>query len=257
MDKQGKIMYANRQWLKIVGLSRLGPACDRWISRVHADDVEALRADWTRALSEPGFKFAREFRLRRSHDAVIFVWINVKSLAETAPSVQCNGPEPGAPSPGSPHSPKTAHVRAVVGALTDVTYRKSQEQREAAAAKVIEEKHEGTAELYRREQERFVDVICHEIRNPLNGIVNSLDQLRDGRSQLQRLVQQAMHDGTAQAALLASITKQLEDDDALLKAIDLCAFHQVPPAPSGPAPRRSRRARVAHSRRRRAETDHR
>ena len=222
-------------------MAALGPASDHWIHRVHADDAEALHADWTRALSEPGFKFAREFRLLRGRrDSVTSVWINVKSLPETAtvavpvplPAARHSGPETAADA-----SPGALLVRAVVGAFTDVTVRKRQEQRDAAAAKESEERRqeaekqfEETAETRQREQERFVDVICHEIRNPLNGIVHSLEQLRQGRRQLQALVQQAINEegGTAPAPpLLAAILAQLDDDVAMLGAIDLCAFHQV------------------------------
>jgi PAS domain-containing protein len=62
----------------------------------------------------------------------------------------------------------------VIAALSDVTPRKTLEWERLAAgrrAAAAEAARRREAETHRREQARFVDVICHEMRNPLNGTV--------------------------------------------------------------------------------------
>ena len=115
--------------------------------------------------------------------------------------------------------------RAVIGAFTDVTHWREREQQEIAALTEqadSQRQRAEDAEAHRLEQERFVDVICHEIRNPLNGIVNNVDQLREGRRALRAMVLALPNQLGVDA-----IVNVLDDEDGMLTAIDLCASHQV------------------------------
>ena len=217
-DPSGHLTYANDRWTELTGLD--APDRDGWIDAVvHPDDRAAVRDAWTRVLGDAATAaasqiMALEFRLVRLPLG------------------------PGAPAPsGSPvwvllqcrhdlaegADGRTA-VRSVVGSLADVTDRKRLEQDKLdLLARAAE-----AAEAHRREQEVFVDTICHGIRNPLNGILNNVDLLRES---VQRARQPALSqsprsrsptDGLASAGGLADSVELMEAIDA----IETCANYQ-------------------------------
>lgn len=111
------------------------------------------------------------------------------------------------------------------GAITDVTalHRIERERLDAVSlSEQLQRQRAEEAEEHRRSQEIFVDTICHEIRNPLNGILNNVDLLRT--SLLER------------RSILATLPlSQLENDSitdvhrvelACMHAIETCANHQ-------------------------------
>ena len=205
---QGKVTYANRHWFEITGTTSLGDECDRWLDRVVDGDRDEVRAQWEAALKSPGGRVSRELRMQRATGcAAAIVWINAVTLAESPLAAG-------------------AGVHAVVGALIDVTHWHDHERKEMAALTEIADvqRHRADdADGRCIEQERYIDVVCHEIRNPLNGIVSNVDLLCDGRSHLRSLVGAAVEDPAKAHAVLAI----LDDEDAMLNAVRLCAEHQV------------------------------
>jgi len=78
------------------------------------------------------------------------------------------------------------------------------------------------AEAHVREQARFVDIVCHEIRNPLNGIVNSADALHELHTRMRdHLRHQPPSDESA-----VELLRQLDETADLWGAIELCTRHQ-------------------------------
>ncbi|KAJ3097995.1 hypothetical protein HK100_005206, partial [Physocladia obscura] len=73
-----------------------------------------------------------------------------------------------------------AHIGSVVTWI-DVTSRKAFEERQLNN----EKQRANDAEEYRKQQEIFIDMICHEIRNPLSGIANNNDFIRETLEALQ------------------------------------------------------------------------
>jgi signal transduction histidine kinase/CheY-like chemotaxis protein len=67
-------------------------------------------------------------------------------------------------------------LQGACATLVDVTERVGP-LREALA---VEQQRASVAEEHRRKYELFVDMICHEIRNPINGIHNNVDLLING-----------------------------------------------------------------------------
>ena len=70
-----------------------------------------------------------------------------------------------------------------LAAVTDITERKRFEQERTDMLKRAEAERLQIeqAEQRLREQQRLVDMICHEIRNPLHGILSNVDLLRERR----------------------------------------------------------------------------
>lgn len=83
--------------------------------------------------------------------------------------------------------------------------------------KAQEESHKRLSfvEQTRINQNAFIDKICHEIRNPINGILGSLELLND----LLRRIEEKNSD--------VSITKDLEEAHSHLKSINACTQHQA------------------------------
>ena len=78
------------------------------------------------------------------------------------------------------------------------------------------------AEAHVREQARFVDIVCHEIRKPLNGIVNSADALHELHTRMRdHLRHQPPSDESA-----VELLRQLDETADLWDAIELCTRHQ-------------------------------
>ncbi len=75
-DAQGHCSYTNARWQSIFGLSHEQSLGTGWSSTLHADDREAVFAEWQRAAAA-GVEFAMEFRVQRP-DATLR---QVRSLA--------------------------------------------------------------------------------------------------------------------------------------------------------------------------------
>eukprot|EP01113_Clastostelium_recurvatum_P018530 TRINITY_DN2183_c0_g3_i2.p1 TRINITY_DN2183_c0_g3~~TRINITY_DN2183_c0_g3_i2.p1 ORF type:complete len:898 (-),score=243.58 TRINITY_DN2183_c0_g3_i2:23-2716(-) len=75
------------------------------------------------------------------------------------------------------------------------------------------------AENTRRRQELFVDMICHEIRNPLNGIINNADLLLTSLEERASAIG-LMHDPGN------DLIRQMVEDKEAIEAIQACAKHQ-------------------------------
>ena len=158
-------------------------------------------------------------------------------------------------------------IKGIVGTFIDATARISSEQQKVAAleqAAQIERQRAEEAEMHRAEQVRFVDMICHEIRNPLNGLWNSIELLKESRLQLKQSLQERIvleeskrerqrekaqkrtglvagkgkmrmleevaeeeEDGESLSQFLSKLMQGLEDEVTLWNAIDLCILHEV------------------------------
>eukprot|EP01119_Soliformovum_irregulare_P010387 TRINITY_DN254_c1_g1_i2.p1 TRINITY_DN254_c1_g1~~TRINITY_DN254_c1_g1_i2.p1 ORF type:complete len:933 (-),score=238.19 TRINITY_DN254_c1_g1_i2:227-3025(-) len=72
-----------------------------------------------------------------------------------------------------------------------------------------------------RKQEEFIDTICHEIRNPINGITGSVELLRDQLTQIRALM------STFQGAATAELSDSIEEIKLNIDSIAECAEHQT------------------------------
>jgi len=230
---QGHVVSANDQWFKITGLKELGGGADRWRDRIHPDDRAEFDQKW-QAFEAGHSTDGGEAEFRLLAPDCTATWVYAQFLFESAAP-----PAGGAGSDGG----KRARI---IAALTDITQRKRLEQERLEAlehAAAIQQQRMREAEQHRREQERFVDVICHEMRNPLSGIINNLDLLRSGRERAERMIAAERDAGAIAAPAAAHLLAWLADEKDMLRAIDVCATHQVrPPC----APFNMRRAGRGH-----------
>ncbi|KAJ3138818.1 hypothetical protein HK101_003687, partial [Irineochytrium annulatum] len=163
------------------------------------DDRARFEATWI-----PGRKARRgmkiEYRIRQFQTANIR-WIQHEAIVET----NAQGDYAG-------------HLHC----LTDITITKQLEKERLDSVKreeAAQRRRADDAEESRRQQEGFIDMICHEIRNPLNGIMNSNELMVDVMMDLKKLLDEK---GLAENRIAALFESGFE----ATAAIALCAKHQ-------------------------------
>ncbi|KAG0146679.1 hypothetical protein CROQUDRAFT_77426 [Cronartium quercuum f. sp. fusiforme G11] len=108
-----------------------------------------------------------------------------------------------------------------LGSTTDVTARKESERRQLEAA----EARARDAEESKRQQEAFIDMTSHEIRNPLHGIHQAAELLNSSLKFLHETLEGC--DGPISREQLHQIRHELEEDIDAVESIQLCASHHL------------------------------
>ncbi|KAI8457393.1 hypothetical protein BY996DRAFT_6411686 [Phakopsora pachyrhizi] len=106
-----------------------------------------------------------------------------------------------------------------LGSTTDVSDRKEAERKQLEAA----EARARDAEESKRQQEAFIDMTSHEIRNPLHGIHQAADLVH---SSLKLLQQSADDNDCIKGEELERFRLEIEEDIDAIESIQLCASHQ-------------------------------
>ncbi|MBS0349779.1 MAG: response regulator [Proteobacteria bacterium] len=123
---------------------------------------------------------------------------------------------------------QSAEGALAFAAIRDVTEIKALEKTRLEAiqrAKEFQQSRADEAESYRRRQEQIVDALCHELRNPLQGIYGNVVLLKQNFHQLMTLLQPHLEIGLS-AALLKQVMEQFEQMKDSVHAIETCADHQ-------------------------------
>jgi signal transduction histidine kinase len=90
-----------------------------------------------------------------------------------------------------------------------------------------ERAHAQEAERNRELQEQFIDITCHELRNPLNAIYNSAALLGDSLARIEAsLGSLRSKEAWAAHPELDQINAELQEDIDSANTIVLCAKHQ-------------------------------
>ncbi|KAJ9607863.1 hypothetical protein H2200_007942 [Cladophialophora chaetospira] len=190
----GKIMWANRQYFEITG----HPISDHYdfsfLDPVHPDDKAGGIGIWQKLVNdvEP---VSQEIRVNRTwtppatvddpHPDKESCWIMVNAF----PALE-NG-----------------EVKSIICCLTDISRHKWAEKLQSRVAVEATEA--------RKLQEAFIDIVSHEIRNPLSAIT----QLGDG-------IATSFDDWVASDRSMDTASRLLEESADYGKTILLCAAHQ-------------------------------
>jgi diguanylate cyclase (GGDEF)-like protein/PAS domain S-box-containing protein len=104
---QNKIYFSSR-WKKMLGYSEneIGDSPDEWLGRIHPDDTQQVRSDLNAHLEGYTPHFVSEHRIMNGHGA--YRWVLVRGLAVRSPG---------------------KHAHRLAGSLTDITARKTTEER--------------------------------------------------------------------------------------------------------------------------------
>ncbi|KAI8817329.1 uncharacterized protein EV422DRAFT_542429 [Fimicolochytrium jonesii] len=259
LNMKGEVVFVNKAWWKIVGRD---PNVDdpndwqQWVKPETIADVNDLMSD---GVKEAGATARRETTLVRPDGTEVTI---ISSCIF----------DDGSGEDGQPHeftggeTDLEAYSKnaGFYFAAMDITEEKKLEQQRINALLELSEEQRRRAEdadENRRQQEAFVDTICHEIRNPLSGVRNCADLLQLGVKRLwsiTRTVQSAVnawksmsgaeYAGPANAfngkkkwsapvdmndfmryldaCVIPAIKNQLLEDHEAIDAISMCTNHQ-------------------------------
>lgn len=200
-DSKGHINYCNDMWWQISRHSRAEGTEDLWMNSVRTEDRQVLESAWRKLLDEKT-TISVEFRFKCSQqngDNTIDTWV----LMSAFPERNIDGT-----------------LKSIFGCITDISSQKW-------AEKVQNERREEAVEM-KRQQENFIDITSHEMRNPLSAILQCADQIANNitdfaKYEIKREVEQLL-EGCLDAAntinLCASHQKRIVDDILTLSKLD-------------------------------------
>lgn len=191
-DSEGHITYCNDTWYEIAGIPKDPVCADRWIDYVKDTDQDHVRELWTNLVDNATEVVNKEFCFKSQwhdkHGNTSETWVLFSAH-----------PEKREGSGG-------ATLNSVFGNITNISAQKW-------AQGVQERKMEEAVEL-KRQQENFIDITSHEMRNPLSAILQCADEISISLSDIDL----ASCDGSEKDRVKSSI--------AAAETIVLCAQHQ-------------------------------
>ncbi|KAI0810151.1 histidine kinase [Xylaria sp. FL0064] len=203
-DHQGHITYSNDMWWDLSRHNR-SESVNNWMQSVKDEDRPALEAVWRQLVSEK-VAITHEFRFKCSrHEGGIIIdtWVLMSAY---------------------PEKDSEGGIKGIFGCITNISQQKLAEQ-------IQMQRREEAVEL-KRQQENFIDITSHEMRNPLSAILQCADEIagtlsaynftKDGTDQSENL--KLALAGCLEAAntisLCASHQKRIVDDILTLSKLD-------------------------------------
>ncbi|KAL5606049.1 hypothetical protein BROUX41_006177 [Berkeleyomyces rouxiae] len=223
----GVIIFCNNKWAQMSHHDKNATRIT-WFDSVCDEDRPGVETLWQKLLGGAD-ALTHEFRLKGTPDS-----------EQTA--VSCQAGETARPAPlwvllnAYPLRRDSATTTLVFGSITDISAQKAAEEYEARQhAEAIEQK---------QRQDRFIDMLSHEIRNPLSVVIQSADEitsglaaLRGGGAGITRSERAQLVDSFASAAetitLCVNHQTSIVNDVLLLSRMDASLLH-VTPVPTRP-----------------------
>jgi signal transduction histidine kinase len=214
-------LRANEKWKSTLALPKVETY--QWGGAIHPDDLPAARQVYDVAMrTRTGFLNPIEFRLRAG--ALKDTWIDVSaSLSLASLSRRDNFWQVVYDLQPEFTSDISGELVGWVGVWSDV----SNLRRLQRNAVETERAHTQEAERSRELQEQFIDITCHELRNPLNAIYNSAAMLGESLAGIDgRLAALREESRVERHSSLEKIHAELQEDIDSANTIVLCARHQ-------------------------------
>jgi PAS domain S-box-containing protein len=188
-DSQGALTYCNDTWYEISKYPRTDVVGTSWMNAIRPEDLPRVEVAWQTMLVDK-MPVSLEFRFKHAwhgkNDETGDTWVLASVYPEKGPDNE---------------------LWSIFGSITDISIQKFAENLQKCRLKEAME--------LKRQQESFMDITSHEIRNPLSAIV----QCADGISMT--LSQMSSGDILSQARVTS-----LESCIDASQTITLCARHQ-------------------------------
>ena len=198
----GVISYRNDKWYEIMKMPITAPKKDstilyQWMDAIHDDDKERIEWLWSDLVHE-GISMCTEVRFKSS-------WADEDgNIADTWVLAS-----------GYPDKDDDGNVRMIYGSITDISRQKWVELRE-------KKRMEAAVEL-KRQQENFVDIVSHELRNPIAAMFLCSEEITNILSELLSKGQsQLLEYETSQGSMIDVIREAMESANTITQ----CAQHQ-------------------------------
>ena len=202
-DSDGHVNYCNEAWSKITKVERDADSRYRWIDSVNEEDQPEVKKIW-RQIVEHAQPVTAELRFKQPAGR------DGSSTGEDTWVLFSASPEKNA----------DGTLKSVFGSITNIS---SQKWAETFQKRKMEE----AVEL-KRQQENFIDITSHEMRNPLSAILqcaeeisSSLSEYKDGeRRPIDSRVISDCIDSAQTISLCAMHQKRIVDDILTFSKLD-------------------------------------
>ncbi|KAF2969964.1 hypothetical protein GQX73_g3641 [Xylaria multiplex] len=203
-DHQGHITYSNDMWWDLSRHNR-SESVNNWMQSVKDEDRPALEAVWRQLVSEK-VAITHEFRFKCSrHEGGIIIdtWVLMSAY---------------------PEKNSEGGIKSIFGCITNISQQKLAEQ-------IQMQRREEAVEL-KRQQENFIDITSHEMRNPLSAILQCADEIagtlttynfsqeNSEKSENLKLALAGCLEAANTISLCASHQKRIVDDILTLSKLD-------------------------------------
>lgn len=203
-DKDGQITYCNDTWYEISKIPRGYQADDDWMESVNKEDKVMVKRLWSE-LVHNATAFSTEFRFQAS-------WQDP----------QGNKGDTWVLASAYPEKNEDGSLELIFGSITDISKQKWAEH--------FEKRRVEEAIEMKRQQENFIDITSHEMRNPLSAILQCADEIATTLTHFQsendpqsdsfgQLLENAV-DSAQTIALCAQHQKRIVDDVLTLSKLD-------------------------------------
>ncbi|KAK7608609.1 hypothetical protein JOL62DRAFT_216612 [Phyllosticta paracitricarpa] len=195
-DSEGHITYCNDTWYLISRVPKNTVSTDRWIDAVKLEDQKLVMGLWNR-LVEDTEPVTAEFRFRApwedSNGNRTDTWVLFSAY---------------------PEKDDLGHLKSVFGTITNISQQKWAEDFQ-------KRKMEEAVEL-KRQQENFIDITSHEMRNPLSAILQCADEISSSLAEFKDTNVNDFHSRGVAEIDAELVTSSID----AAQTIALCAQHQ-------------------------------
>ena len=190
-NAHGQLLYSNDTWHEISHVPRGAQGFGRWMDAIKPEDRHVAESRWAN-LVENKIPFKDiEFRFDTSWKDPNGKQSDTWVLASAYPEKDEQG-----------------NLKIIFGSLTNISQQKW--------AGLIEKRHAEEARESKRQQENFIDITSHEMRNPLSAILQSADDITTSLTRF----------NTVNGSLPKPIAELFENSIDCAQTITLCAQHQ-------------------------------
>lgn len=189
-DSQGRITYCNDTWYEISRVPKAYRSTEEWIDFVKDEDQEMVVRLWDNLVQNAvamncEFRFNTPWEDQQGHRSDTWV------LASAYPEIDERG-----------------RLKIIFGSLTNISQQKW--------AELLEKRKMEEAVEMKRQQENFIDITSHEMRNPLSAILQCADEIASTLKAYR----------SSDQAGLQPLDDLLDSNIDAAQTIALCAQHQ-------------------------------
>ncbi|KAF7188420.1 Hybrid signal transduction histidine kinase K [Pseudocercospora fuligena] len=187
-SSEGRITFANDTWYDISRVPKNSEMADTWMNAVKPEDLDLVKRLWS-DLAVDAKSVSREFRFKAQ-------WQNRNG----------DSGDTWVLFSGYPEKYEDGRLKSIFGSITDISQQKWAEG-------IQTRKMEEAVEL-KRQQENFIDITSHEMRNPLSAILQCSDDITTSLTKFRQSDERVIPDSLLENCLDAAQT------------ISLCSQHQ-------------------------------
>ncbi|KAJ8066268.1 hypothetical protein OCU04_005349 [Sclerotinia nivalis] len=195
-NAHGEITFSNDAWWEISRHPRTENSAKSWMDSIKEEDREGVETTWNKLVTQK-VNVTKEFRFKTP-------WQSKHALTDTWALMNCTSLRDG-----------DNNLMSIFGSITDISHQKWAEEFQ-------KRKTEEAVEL-KRQQENFIDMTSHEMRNPLSAILQCSDEIT---SALTSPTIKSLRSSMQHLEASKEISEYIESSIDAAQTIALCAQHQ-------------------------------